>query len=858
MLLQLRTGDGLLILLLIPIISAALFYPRPVYLTMLVVAVVAALGVVYDFFGTVTHSLGTIVAVVISTSTITELLHRLTESRLRAEHALRERENHLRAIIATEPDCIKLVAEDGTLLDMNPAGLDMIEADSLARVCGRPVYPLIQPEHRGPFQALVQQAFRGDSGALEFEITGLKGTRRWLLTQTVPLRNSRGEISACLGVARDVTERRRTEEALRRLTRQRELILNAAGEGIYGLDTEGQATFVNPAAASMLGWRVEEIIGRSVHDLAHHTKIDGSAYPSGDCAIYAALRDGEVHRCNDEVFWRQDGTSFPVEYVSTPIREHGALVGAVVVFHDITRRKETEAELQRLMNSIPDCLWSADVDRSSKLVYRYFSPVIERITGRPPAFYVSDPEHWLSTIHPEDKPRWEQVLLRILRGDSTREEDEYRTIKPDGTIVWVRDSVQISRLPNGRLRMDGVVSDITERRNLETQLWHSQRMDSIGQLAGGIAHDFNNILTVIQGHACLLGKEPDLRPELANSARHITEAAECASNLTRQLLTFSRRQLMQPRSLDLNNVVGNMTRMLNPILGEDIALRVGGSPNLPPIHADGGMLEQILLNLAVNARDAMPRGGQLIINTEVRSIDAAYAQQNREAAVGEFVCLSVRDTGCGIAQENLPHIFEPFFSTKDVGKGTGLGLATVYGIVKQHQGWIEVASELGRGTLFRIFLPARRHESHPAEPPPDSRTTRGGTETILVVEDELPVRELVREVLRRLGYVILEAESGAKALEVWRQHRHAIDLVLTDMVMPDGMTGRELAGRLQAEQPRLKVIFTSGYSADVLGKDFVLSEGTNFLQKPYPPQRLVQVVRACLDRSDPTPATTPG
>jgi CheY-like chemotaxis protein len=304
---------------------------------------------------------------------------------------------------------------------------------------------------------------------------------------------------------------------------------------------------------------------------------------------------------------------------------------------------------------------------------------------------------------------------------------------------------------------------------------------------------------------------------------------------------------MQPRCLDMNDVVSNMTRMLGRILGEDIALQLHYFSGPALVQADASMMEQVLLNLAVNSRDAMPKGGQLAIRINVLEVDARHADQHHEAHLGRCVCLVAEDTGCGIAAENLRRIFEPFFTTKEIGKGTGLGLATVYGIVKQHQGWIEVESELGKGTTFRVYLPCSVESHRPEKEKPAERAVRGGTETILVVEDETAVRELVCSLLAEHGYRVLQADSGVQALEVWNTSKDRIDLVLTDLVMPDQLNGRELAERLWIERPKLKIIFTSGYSADVVGKDFVLRRGLNYLQKPYQPHKLALTVRDCLD-----------
>jgi CheY-like chemotaxis protein len=312
--------------------------------------------------------------------------------------------------------------------------------------------------------------------------------------------------------------------------------------------------------------------------------------------------------------------------------------------------------------------------------------------------------------------------------------------------------------------------------------------------------------------------------------------------------------MIQPRPVDLNEVVSNLTKMLGRLLGEDIALEVLPAPGEAVVRADAAMMEQVLLNLAVNARDAMPRGGRLTVRLSRETVAPPPTPGKAPRAAGPFVCLTVTDTGCGIAPEILPRIFEPFFTTKEVGKGTGLGLATVYGIVQQHEGWIEVESQLGRGTTFRIYLPEADGAAERQAGDVPARAAGRGRETILVVEDEPAVRELVRDLLSQHGYRVLEAENGPRALEVWREHKARIALLLTDVVMPESMNGRELAEQLCRERPGLKVIFTSGYSADVLGREQLLERGIRYVQKPFHPKSLVQAVRDCLDGRETEPA----
>jgi signal transduction histidine kinase/CheY-like chemotaxis protein len=403
------------------------------------------------------------------------------------------------------------------------------------------------------------------------------------------------------------------------------------------------------------------------------------------------------------------------------------------------------------------------------------------------------------------------------------------------------------------------VEDTTERLSLEAQLRQSQKMESVGQLAAGVAHDFNNMLTIIQGHSSSLLIRPELPEEISEPISAVYFAAERAASLTRQLLMFSRKNIMQPRPLDLREIVGNMSKMLQRLIGETITLDFHPPAELPVILGDSGMMEQVVMNLSVNARDAMPRGGALTIGIDTTRIDESYLGTHPEAHVGNFVRLRVTDTGCGMDSTTLAHIFEPFFTTKEVGKGTGLGLATVYGIVKQHDGWLEVASEPGCGTTFNIFFPAGNEMAVAVKKetvPPAPAPVAGGTESILIVEDEPVLREMARAILESCGYSILEASSGKDALDVWNQHTAQIDLLLTDMVMPEGVSGIELAEKLLAAQPGLKIIFTSGYTADEVSPEVLARTRAQFLQKPYSHASLAKIVRECLDKNSAANATS--
>ena len=444
--------------------------------------------------------------------------------------------------------------------------------------------------------------------------------------------------------------------------------------------------------------------------------------------------------------------------------------------------------------------------------------------------------------HPRDvlPPKYQEILDVCLRTGYSKSQMQTRV--EGRTFSWSFHPVAANRV------VHCYVEDITDRLNLEGQLLQSQKMESVGQLAAGVAHDFNNMLTIIQGHAGMLMARPNLPPEMFDSAQTVYYASERAASLTRQLLMFSRKNVMQTKPLDMREIVSNLSKMLRRILGETVTLDFKPPEELPVVVGDDGMMEQVIMNLSVNARDAMPRGGLLTISLDHMVVEENDVQTNPEARAGEFVVLRVTDTGTGMDRTTMCRIFEPFFTTKEVGKGTGLGLATVYGIVKQHDGWVEVASEVGQGTTFTIFLPAS-HETAKAGKTGDDpiAPVTGGTETILVVEDEVVIREMAQTLLEELGYKILLAENGREAMEVWERNHESIDLLLTDMVMPEGVSGMELAEQLLAQKPGLKVVFASGYTVDEVSEEFLARNNARFLQKPYNRASLSRAVRQAFD-----------
>jgi PAS domain S-box-containing protein len=551
----------------------------------------------------------------------------------------------------------------------------------------------------------------------------------------------------------------------------------------------------------------------------------------------------------------EDGRVTPVDIRATRIEYRGQRALLLNV-RDVSERQQTESAL-RSSEMLFHSVWENSVD-GMRLTDEHglivaVNDAFCKLVGMSRAELEGNP---FTVIYADDEQS-ERSLKKYqqrFRDRVIERQIERRLKMRNGQTVVLEDTNSFVELRGQPPLLLGLFRNVTTQKKLEDQLRQSQKMDAIGQLAGGVAHDFNNILTVIHGHASLLLAGGEINGSAGKSAQQIVQAAERAAGLTRQLLTFSRRHVMQPRHLDLNEVVANMTKMLGRILGEDIALQMNHWPEPSMVLADAGMMEQVLLNLAVNARDAMPRGGQLSIRISIEDLGWPGIAQHAEARAGKFVCLTTTDSGCGIAPEILRRIFEPFFTTKEVGKGTGLGLATVYGIIKQHQGWIEVESQLGQGTTFRVYLPEAAESCEVSTERPTECAVRGGTESILVVEDEQAVRELVCSLLVSHGYKVLQAESGVRALEVWREHKREIALLLTDVVMPDRINGRELAEQLWADRPALKVIFTSGYSADVIGKDLATRRGFNYVQKPYHPRKLAMAVRDCLDATDLTHA----
>jgi two-component system, cell cycle sensor histidine kinase and response regulator CckA len=615
--------------------------------------------------------------------------------------------------------------------------------------------------------------------------------------------------------------REAAETALQQSEAQYRLITENTRDLICLLDGENRFLYASPSFELVLGYRPSELLGTDYFQLIHADDVAPAHKALEQARRQRRQRTAELRHKHKDGEWIlfESAASLPAEKEGKPRR-------AVMVSRDISDRKRAEQEIDHL----------ATFPRFNP------NPVLE-FNDEGSLVYFNDAAHLMAQAFNQEHP--EQILPAntaslVERCLTTGQRQIVETQISGRTISWTFYPIQPTH------SVHCYAEDITDKLQLEMQFRRSQKMESIGQLAAGIAHDFNNILTVIQGHSSLVLCNAKLDERTEESLRHISVAAERAANLTRQLLLFSRKQLAQPRVLDLNIVIENVANMLRVLLGESVAVDLQLEQDLPAVEVDEGMIEQVLMNLAVNSRDAMPRGGRLVISTFERHVDERYARRLREARPGHFVGFRVTDTGTGMTRETLAHIFEPFFTTKDVGKGTGLGLATVYGIVKQHQGWIEVETKEGMGTTFTIFLPASQQLAEVQKPRSSVDDLPRGSETVLVVEDEEPLRNLVTEVLRHAGYKVFGAGTGAEALDIWEREKHHIDLLFTDMMMPEGMSGRELAEKILRDAPHLRVMFTSGYPTEALGDEITRGEHC-FLQKPYSPATLAQSVRECLD-----------
>jgi len=772
-------------------------------------------------------------------SGVLSLVHDIT-SRKQLERELSESKKYLQTVIDTEPECVKLVAADGALLMMNPAGLAIIQADSLEQVKGKSLYTIVAPEYRGAFKKLTEEVFEGKSGDLTFEVAGLKGRRLWLNTHAVPLRNENNDIIALLGITRDVTEQKKAEEALGKERAFISAMLDTAGSIVLVLDRDGRIVRFNRACEEVSGYRSEEARGRFVWDLVippeQVEEVKG---------IFKGLVSG-IFPGKYESFWvAKDGERKLIAWSSALLLDKDRSVEAVICMGiDISARLEIEEALRRekkfsdvVTDSLPGLFYLCD---DTGRLLRWNNNVKE-VTG-----YSTEELSNINVLQFFREDR-ELIMSRMQEvfdtGSSSAEARLY--IKSGRTISFLLTGFRM--LMHDKPYLVGVGIDISERKQLEDQLRQSQKMESIGTLAGGISHDFNNILTAIIGYGSLLLMKMQGDDPLRHFVEQILASANRAASLTKGLLAYSRKQVLNIQPVNLNTIIRKVERFLERLIGEDVELKSMLIDQEVTVMADAGQLEQVLMNLLMNARDAMPDGGVVYIETRLADLDEESAMARELGKPGTYALLAVTDSGAGMDEKTKEHIFEPFFTTKEVGRGTGLGLAMVYGIIRQHNGFVEVESEVGRGATFKIYLPTtqtKREETQPAaavSPP-----VEGGSETILAAEDDEFVRGFIASVLMRSGYTVIQAENGEEAVNKFMANRGKIKLLLLDVIMPK-KNGKEVYEKIRLFEPDIKALFLSGHPADIMRKKGLLEKDVNFLPKPIDMNDLLRKVRAILD-----------
>jgi len=599
------------------------------------------------------------------------------------------------------------------------------------------------------------------------------------------------------------------------------IAMDSSVNGMAILDVQGKYVYVNPAYAQMIGnTNRDAMLGKLWQEVS-----DSHDVAPVESGIREALKQ-HGKWFGALTLHHRDGTVVPTEMAVTSLPDGGT----ICVSHDISQRlsaqrarAETEIKYRTLIEQVAAISYIAELGTHGQ--WLYVSPQVESILGYSAEEWLSNSKDWIRHVHSDDHPIVNAAEESCSRGEPFQA--EYRISRKDGEIIWVSDSAVVVRGSDSHPVMEGLIVDITDRKLLEDQLQQARKIEAVGYVEMALQR-------------CLD------RPELHSDIRRIEEAADRAVTLVRQLLAFSRKQVLRPKVLDLNTIVINLDQLLRRLMSENIEMKTLVSKDLGSIKADPGQVEQVIMNLVVNARDALPDGGRILIETSNVDLDSAYTRDHAVVVPGPYVLLAVSDTGIGMSADTVAHIFEPFYTTKENGRGTGLGLSTVYGIVKQSGGYVWVYSELGKGTTFKVYLP-RVTDAVQAPPEMPASTNHKGHETILLVEDEADVRELTQMVLSERGYKVIEAHSPAEAERLAGSNGAEIHLLLTDVVMP-GISGRELAKRLTARFPHLRVMFMSGYTYNVIAQNGTLEEGISFLQKPFTPQLLTEKVREALNR----------
>lgn len=758
--------------------------------------------------------------------------------------------DYMDSILETMPGALIVVNPDARIISTNRSACRIL-GYAKEELIGAPMAKVLgQDQSLGPKLEKLFEA--GDLTNWELSYQTKDGRQVPVFLSSTVRRDAAGQISYTVCIAIDISEHKKSEAALVESERRFRDIAENAVEWIWEVDQFGKYIYVSSVVDDLLGYKPEELTNKHFYDLFHpedREDLKQSAFRFFAQKLpFQDFINRNINK-NGETVWLST-SGVPI------LDEQGNLKGYRGADIDITARRQAEEALRAnerfltaIFASIQDGISILDMDYNIVRVNAAMDqayPQVVPLAGK----------KCYAAYHGRDKPCENCPARRTLETGQTAQEMVVER-GTDGHILRYIDLFTFPLIDMSSGQMNGVVEsvrDITQQkqaeealRRSEENLHQSQKMEAVGRLAGGVAHDFNNILTAIIGYSELLqGKfEPD--DSRLNDMEEIRKAAERAASLTRQLLAFSRKQIFAPKVLNLNNLIMNLDKMLRRLLSEDIKLVTIPGENLGEVMADPGQIEQVIINLAVNARDAMPRGGVITIETQNVFLDADYAQKYVEVHPGDYVMMAVSDTGSGLDEASRARIFEPYFTTKELGKGTGLGLSTVHGIIKQSGGHIAVYSEVGQGATFKVYLPRLRQQMQAEPTAADSCTLNRGTETILLVEDEDLVRQVARRILEMRGYTVLEAASGREALLVSQQTHGPIHLMLTDVVMP-GMSGGETAERLRAQRPELKVLFMSGHTENSIVHHGVLDPGVAFIQKPFRSDLLVHKVRQVLDQ----------
>ncbi len=732
-----------------------------------------------------------------------------------------------------------LLLQDGHVVEASPR-VGEIFGYELAELRGLPILRLVAPESVELVRESLQRRLSGQEDVAQYPFRGIRKDGRILEIEVCGWRVDHGGKPAIRSVLLDVSERVCAARALKKSEELFRTLIENALDVTLVLDASGQIRYASPSIERVLGYGPSDREGRSGFELIHpqdREKVRQIFFRNTD--IPGPIPDLVEFRVR-----HKNGSWRYFEALGNNQTQDPSIAGVIVNYRDITERKlagETLRKLQRAVEYADNAIFMTDPQGTITFV----NPAFQRVYGYPPEEAVGQTPRLLKSGR-HSRAFYDLFWKKLLAGEPIRGEIVNKT--RDGRMVTVEESV--TRVLDGGGRCIGFIAvqnDVTGKRLLEEQFRQSQKMEAVGRLAGGVAHDFNNLLTAILGYSGLLLSQEGLPEPVTEAMTEIHKAGERASSLTRQLLAFSRKQVLLPEILDLNAIVRDLEKMLRRLIGENIALVTELDGRLGAVRADPGQIEQVLLNLIVNARDAMPDGGTVTVSTSDCPIDEAFVRTHPGIRAGRHSLISIRDTGQGMAPDVLSHLFEPFFTTKEKGKGTGLGLATVYGIVKQSGGYIGVESEPQRGTQFRVYLPVVEGTTAEAGAPRARSPERSGQETILLVEDDDLVRRLTKVVLTRGGYTVVEARDGQEGLDQARSFEGRIDLVLTDVIMP-GMNGRELVRQLGAFGLLPRVLYMSGYTDEALRPEDSVEAREQLLQKPFLPDVLLRRIRETLDR----------